>query len=158
MQVVNGTGAVGGEFTLVSGSDTSAPLAFNASAAEVADAVNTMRSWEGLVLVDRQELLSGEGSDSVDAYEGDLFEWRLTFPPAEGDVEELRVRTASSFLVLPHVKDFPYTHVCVSPSTLEKDPEGLFFFPSLFLSTTPVSVPTPIADILTVKSSSRGCN
>ncbi len=87
MQIVNGTDTVGGEFTLVIGSDTSSPLAFNASAAEVADAVNTMRSWEGLMLVDRQELLSGVG---------DLFEWRLTFPPAEGDVEELRVRSALS--------------------------------------------------------------
>ena len=91
-QVVDGTGTVGGEFTLVSGSDTSTPLAFNASAVEVAEAVNAIRSWEGLVLVDRQELLSSGGNDSGDGYEGDLFEWRLTFPPAEGDVEELRVR------------------------------------------------------------------
>lgn len=89
---MDGTDTVGGEFTLISGSDTSAPLAFNASAAEVAEAVNSMKDWEGLVLVERQELVSSESSGSGDASEGDMFEWRLTFPPAEGDVQELRVR------------------------------------------------------------------
>lgn len=89
---MDGTGTVGGEFTLVSGSDTSTPLAFDASAAEVAEAVHGMKAWAGLVLVERQELAYNESSDSGDASEGDMFEWRLTFSPAEGDVQELRVR------------------------------------------------------------------
>lgn len=92
-QTVNGTGTVGGEFTLVSGSNVSTPLAFNASAAEVAEAVNDMKDWEGLVLVDRQELWLSEPSDSDDGHEGDMFEWRLTFSSVEGDVDELRVRS-----------------------------------------------------------------
>lgn len=89
---MDGTSTVGGEFTLVSGSDASTPLAFNASAAEVAEAVNSMSEWAGLVLVGRQELGYNESSDSGDVDEGDMFEWRLTFSPAEGDVQELRVR------------------------------------------------------------------
>lgn len=92
LQTVDGTGTVGGEFALVSGSDASTPLAFNASAAEVAEAVNSMTDWEGLVIVERQEIESSEPNDSGDASGGDMFEWRLTFSPAEGDVQELRVR------------------------------------------------------------------
>ena len=92
LQTVDGTGTVGGEFTLVSGSDASTPLAFDASAAEVSEAVNSMKEWSGLVLVERQELGYNESSDSGDVPEGDMFEWRLTFPPAEGDTQELRVR------------------------------------------------------------------
>lgn len=90
-QTANGTDTVGGEFTLVSGSNASVPLAFNASAAEVAEAVNGMKDWEGVVLVDRQEVVLSESSDSDDKHEGDMFEWRLTFSPIEGDVKELRV-------------------------------------------------------------------
>lgn len=89
---MDGTGTVGGEFTLISGSDTSAPLIFDASAAEVAEAVNIMKEWQGLVLVEQQELVSNESNDSGEANVGDMFEWRVTFSPAEGDVEELRVR------------------------------------------------------------------
>ena len=89
---MDGTGTVGGEFTLVSGSDASTPLAFNASAAEVAEATNSMKEWAGLVLVERQELRYNESSDSEDMNERDMFEWRLTFSPAEGNVDELRVR------------------------------------------------------------------
>lgn len=91
LQTVNGTDKVGGEFTLISGSNASIPLAFNASAEAVAEAINDIKNWGGLVLVDRQQLLLSE-SDSDDAHEGDMFEWRLTFSPIEGDVEELRVR------------------------------------------------------------------
>lgn len=97
---MNGTGTVGGEFALVSGSDASTPLAFDASAAEVAEAINGMKDWEGLVLVERQELVSDESSDSGDMNEGDMFEWRLTFPPAEGDVQELRVRRPCDVTVM----------------------------------------------------------
>lgn len=97
LQTVNGTGTVGGEFTLVLGSDASTPLAFDASAAEVAEAVNSMKEWAGLVLVERQELGYNESSDSGDVTEGDMFEWRLTFSPAEGDVQELRVRRLCNY-------------------------------------------------------------
>lgn len=83
---MNGTDTVGGEFTLVAGVNASIPLSYNASALEVAEAVNGMASWVGLVLADRREL--SERSDN----EGDMFEWRLTFSPAQGDVPELRVR------------------------------------------------------------------
>lgn len=83
---MNGTDPVGGEFTLVAGATTSVPLAYNASALDVAEAVNGMQKWAGLVLADRQGI--GEQTDT----EGDMFEWRLTFPPAEGNVEEVRVR------------------------------------------------------------------
>lgn len=58
----------------------------------MAEAVNDMKDWEGLVLVDRQELWLDEPSDSDDGNEGDMFEWRLTFSSVEGDVDELRVR------------------------------------------------------------------
>lgn len=88
---MNGTDPVGGEFTLVSGSNASLPLAANASAADVAEAANGMADWKGLVLVDRQEMLLGETGVSQGDDLGDLFEWRLTFSPADGDVEELRV-------------------------------------------------------------------
>lgn len=85
-QSVNGTDTVGGEFTLVSGVKASIPLAYDASASDVADAVNSMENWQGLVLVDRVEL-SEQGNS-----EGDMFEWRLTFSPSEGNLPELRVR------------------------------------------------------------------
>lgn len=88
MQTINGTDSVGGEFTLVSGSNVSTPLAFNASAMEVAEAINGMKYWGGLVLVDRQDLLASDTNTN----ERDMFEWRLMFSPTEGDVEELRVR------------------------------------------------------------------
>lgn len=99
---MNGTDTVGGEFTLVLGSNASIPLAFNASEAEVAEAVNGMKDWEGLVLVDRQQLLLSEMSDSEEEHEGDMFEWRLTFSAIEGDVQELRVRNTCvlSFLLI----------------------------------------------------------
>lgn len=85
---MNGTNPVRGEFTLITGVTPSAPLAYNASASEVAEVVNTMKTWEGLVLVERQELTEqGNGSPA-----NDMFEWRLTFPPAEGNVPEIRVR------------------------------------------------------------------
>lgn len=60
---------------------------------EVAEAVNDMKDWEGVVLVDREELDDGYQEDE---YMGDMFEWRLTFSPIEGNVEELRVRATSS--------------------------------------------------------------
>lgn len=96
---MNGTDAVGGEFTLISGSNASTPLAANASAGDVAEAVNSMVDWKGLVLVDRQELLAGETSGGEDDDLGDLFEWRLTFSPADGDVEGLRVSRRRSIAV-----------------------------------------------------------
>lgn len=72
---------MGGEFYLVAGINASVPLAYNASASEVAEAVNGMEDWVGLVLADRREL-----------GEEDMFEWHLTFSPADGNVEQLRVR------------------------------------------------------------------
>lgn len=72
---------MGGEFYLVAGTNASAPIAYNASASELAEAVNGMTDWGGLVLADRRELL-----------EEDMFEWYLTFSPMNGNVEQLRVR------------------------------------------------------------------
>lgn len=82
-QTVNGTDTMGGEFYLVAGINASTPLAYNASASQVAEAVNGMTDWAGLVLVDRRELS-----------EEDMFEWHLTFSPTDGNVEQLRVRGA----------------------------------------------------------------
>lgn len=80
-QTVNGTDTVGGEFYLVAGINASTPLAYNASALQVAEAVNGMAGWVGHVLVDRRELS-----------EEDMFEWYLTFSSADENVEQLRVR------------------------------------------------------------------
>lgn len=83
---MNGTENVGGEFTLVANTITSIPLRFNASAAEVAEAVNAMNSWDGLVLVDRHRL------NDHDENAEDMFQWDLTFPAAMGNIPQLRVR------------------------------------------------------------------
>lgn len=91
LQTTNGTDAVGGEFTIVAGSLASVPLAYNASASDVAEAVNGIDSWEGLVLAEREELSGSEG---------DMFEWRLTFSPAEGNAPELRVSSSSPKYVI----------------------------------------------------------
>lgn len=110
-QTVNGTDAVGGEFTLVVGSNASIPLAANASAAEVAEAVNSLKAWEGLVLVDRKEVVLEDTSREQEKPLGDLFEWRLTFSPTDGDVEELRVRSKvlptywRGYAVVEHIND-----------------------------------------------------
>lgn len=61
-------------------------MAYNASATDVAQAVNDFSDWAGVILVERREL-----SEWIDN-QGDMFEWRLTFSPDEGDVAELRVR------------------------------------------------------------------
>lgn len=66
------------------------PLAFNASATDLAEAVNGMGGWKGVVLAERRELSTWRDN------QGDRFEWRLTFSPAEGDVAEMRVRTHRS--------------------------------------------------------------
>ena len=86
---MNGTDAVGGEFTLVTGENVSIPVAYNASASGVAGAINSMKEWAGLVLVERQDLTD----QSYSQKSTDVFEWRLTFSPAEGNVPELRVRS-----------------------------------------------------------------
>lgn len=85
---MDGTNPVRGEFTLVTGVTPSAPLAYNASASEVAEAINAMKTWEGLILVERQEITEQDNNNPAN----DMFEWRLTFSPAEGNVPEMRVR------------------------------------------------------------------
>lgn len=68
------------------GANATVPLAYNASAADVAQAINDFSDWIGVILAERREL-----SEWIDN-QGDMFEWRLTFSPYEGDVAELRVR------------------------------------------------------------------
>lgn len=91
-QTMDGINPVRGEFTLVSGVTASAPLAYNASASEVAEAINTMKTWEGLILVERQEVTDQDNKNPAN----DMFEWRLTFSPAEGNVPEIGVRPLGS--------------------------------------------------------------
>lgn len=82
---------IGGEFSLIHGVNASVPLAHNASAADVAEAINNINDWVGVILVEREEL--SEYTDN----QGDMFEWRMTFPPEEGDVPQLRVSVLPYF-------------------------------------------------------------
>lgn len=44
-----------------------------------------MGNWADVVLVERRDPGTWNG------YQGDMFEWRLTFSPRDGDVPELQV-------------------------------------------------------------------
>lgn len=67
------------------GLNISRAVQYNASAAELARAVNDMGNWADVVLVERRDPGAWNG------YQGDMFEWHLTFSPRDGDVPELQV-------------------------------------------------------------------